>query len=242
LLAGAGVSALLALLPPLERAEQPKRHRKGRQAADAGNWWPLSQGAQWAMRLTIVAGASLLLLFYALNWSAIAYHAPDLPTDLASAMQFERESEAIGLISAGEYQPTTVKERPPAIDTPEVARLSASSIPDEAQLLSAHDEFLHYHATIDSPQPFEAIFNTFYFPGWQATINDQPVPITPTDPSGLISLPVPAGQQQIEVYFGGTPVRDVANVLSLLSLIALVGWSLVGWWGGGVVGLASLTD
>lgn len=170
----------------------------------------------------IVAGASLLLLLYALNWSAIAYHPADLPTDVASAMQFERESEAIGLISAGEYQPTTVKERPPAIDSPDVARLSASSMPDEARLLAAHDELLRYRATIDSPQPFQAIFNSFYFPGWRATINGQPVPITPTSPYGLISLPVPAGQQQIEVYFGSTPVRNVASVLSLATLIGVL--------------------
>jgi len=224
LLAGAGVGALLALVPLLERPEQPKKRRKRKGHADAGNWWPLFQGdaTQWGTRAAIVAGASLLLLLYALNWSAIAYHPADLPTDVASAMQFERESEAIGLISAGEYQPTTVKERPPAIYSPEVARLSASSMPDEARLLAAHDDLLRYRATIDSPQPFQIIINTFYFPGWQATINGQPVPITPTSRYGLISLPVPAGQQQIEVYFGSTPVRNVASVLSLARVIAVL--------------------
>lgn len=171
----------------------------------------------------LVAGLSLALALYAVDWPAVTYHAPNVTNDLAVAMRFERESGAMGFMARSEYLPKTVLECPPAQSGPGIDqdRLAPESLPEGARLMAAQYDLLDYSITVDSPQPFQAIVNTFYFPGWWAEINGQRVPIIPTEPYGLISLNVPAGQQHIKVGFGSTPIRDGATGLSLVSAICL---------------------
>lgn len=207
LLAGAGAGSLLALLPAgetLDRRRMP------------GIWRGLTA-------VVLVAGLSLALALYAVDWPAVTYHPPNVTNDLAVAMRFERESGAMGFMARSEYLPKTVAKHPPAESGPGVGqgRLVVESLPVGARLVTAQYDLLDYSITIDSPQPFQAIVNTFYFPGWWAEINGQRVPIIPTEPYGLISLNVPAGQQHIEVGFGSTPIRDGATGLSLVSALCL---------------------
>jgi hypothetical protein len=56
------------------------------------------------------------------------------------------------------------------------------------------------------------------FPGWQVEVDGQPVAKT-TSSRGLISLTVPQGQHLVGVYFGSTPVRQVSDMISGLSLL-----------------------
>ena len=60
-------------------------------------------------------------------------------------------------------------------------------------------------------------FYTYYFPGWRGYVDGQEVPIRPEDPYGLITLEVPAGEHQVKICFGDTPIRVVGKVISLLS-------------------------
>ena len=53
------------------------------------------------------------------------------------------------------------------------------------------------------------------------TIDDQPVPIVPSDPNGLITFDVPAGRHTINVAFEDTPLRTLANVISLAAALGL---------------------
>jgi hypothetical protein len=61
-------------------------------------------------------------------------------------------------------------------------------------------------------------FYTYYFPGWRGYVDGQEVPIRPEEPYGLITLDVPAGEHQVKIRFGDTPIRMVGKVISLLSL------------------------
>ncbi len=62
---------------------------------------------------------------------------------------------------------------------------------------------------------------TYYFPGWQATVDGNPVAIWPTEPYGLIALQVPAGEHVVRLRFGDTPVRLAGKAVSLISLLAV---------------------
>jgi hypothetical protein len=77
--------------------------------------------------------------------------------------------------------------------------------------------------TINSPDAFTFEVLTYYWLGWAAEVDGQAVTITPSDPHGLITLPVPAGTHTVRVYLGSTPARDTGNVISLVSVVALVG-------------------
>jgi hypothetical protein len=60
-------------------------------------------------------------------------------------------------------------------------------------------------------------FYTYYFPGWRGYVDGQEVPIRPEEPYGLITLDVPAGEHQVKIRFGDTPIRVAGKVISLLS-------------------------
>jgi len=71
---------------------------------------------------------------------------------------------------------------------------------------------------VRSSQEATIQFYTYYFPGWRGYVNGQEVPIRPEGPYGLITLDVPAGEHQVKIRFGDTPVRVAGKAISLLSL------------------------
>ncbi|MBC7243420.1 MAG: glycosyltransferase family 39 protein [Anaerolineae bacterium] len=73
--------------------------------------------------------------------------------------------------------------------------------------------------------PVTLEFYTYYFPGWRAMVDGEPVEIWPTDPYGLIALRVPAGEHVVRLRFGDTLVRLAGKGISLVSLLA-AGWLL----------------
>jgi hypothetical protein len=70
---------------------------------------------------------------------------------------------------------------------------------------------------VHSSQEATVQFYTYYFPGWRGYVDGQEVPISPEEPYGLITLDVPAGEHQVKIRFGDTPIRVVGKVISLLS-------------------------
>jgi hypothetical protein len=66
-------------------------------------------------------------------------------------------------------------------------------------------------------------FLTYWYPGWRATIDGQPVPIAREGPYGLITLDVPAGEHRVAIRFGDTPARTLAAVVSGLSVLVFAG-------------------
>jgi len=170
--------------------------------------------------LTIAA-----LIVYGFTWQYVPYLAPIVRPTVADITRYERESGALGTTSAGDYLPNTVKKLPET-NAP-VERLDAASLPPGAKVLVSEYRPLSADVTIDSPAPFVAVFKIFDFAGWRASVDDQPVGIAPTEPHGLISFPVPAGQHRVRVWFGSTSLRTAAGIMSLLSLMALIGVMVV---------------
>lgn len=70
-------------------------------------------------------------------------------------------------------------------------------------------------------------FYTSYFPGWRATVDGQPVEITPDAPNGLIGLVLPPGEHEVRIRFGATPARRIGIGLSLAVLAALLALALI---------------
>ena len=66
--------------------------------------------------------------------------------------------------------------------------------------------------------------NTLYFPGWKATIDNQKIPIEFQDANyrGLITFPVSQGLHKVEVRFSESPIRMIANVISVISLVFII--------------------
>lgn len=136
---------------------------------------------------------------------------------------FELYSTNIGTTIRGEYLPVDVEPRP---------YTSASFLnrgPAAPRALSgdlAHAELIERNASVQrwqvdvSSEYAELVFYTYNFPGWQARVDGRTVPIVTLPNSGLISLTVPQGTHQIELRFGRTPARWLADGLSLIGGLA----------------------
>lgn len=57
--------------------------------------------------------------------------------------------------------------------------------------------------------------NKYYFPGWQAKIDEQSVEVLAGKPYGQVSIFVPAGSHKVVVYFKETGFRNLLNFASL---------------------------
>ena len=147
---------------------------------------------------------------------------------IGDVFTYEHRSKLVGVDPEGSYFPVWVKRRPEGSPLEEqyatggpVARFDETALPAGASVIEAKYGPNRARVIVEARAPFRARYLAFYFPGWQATVDDKPVPVTPTDPDGLISFDVPAGRHTVTVRFGETPLRLAADVLSLLSLIAL---------------------
>jgi hypothetical protein len=77
---------------------------------------------------------------------------------------------------------------------------------------------------VDAKTPVVLQFYTYYFPGWQATVDGAPAAIRPEGDFGLITLDVPQGRHVVRVHIGGfsTPARKAGGAATLLSLVILL--------------------
>ena len=82
-------------------------------------------------------------------------------------------------------------------------------------------------ARVSSPTPWQLSLHAYWIPGWSATIDGKPARTAPTDAIGVVGLAVPAGEHQVRLAFGPTPVRVATIVVSLLALVA---WLVLAWW------------
>jgi hypothetical protein len=145
---------------------------------------------------------------------------------ITDVFAYEHATGNIGVDPLGAYLPVTVKERPLGSPLEEqyaaqavIQRLDRSTLPGGTQISTERYSPNRAEIEIATPQAFRATYLTFTFPGWTVKLDGQPASIIPSDPTGLITFEVPAGQHTIAVSFEDTPSRTLANMISLAALI-----------------------
>jgi hypothetical protein len=188
----------------------------------------LSQGIQIIVSTT-------LLLFIIGSAAPLLYIPEWIHAEIDTSVSAYHQAEVQGLQRAttfsNEYLPAPVEVEPGA--TPRLLADYADGYPINKAHLEALPEGVTVEALIHTPtldrwritttEPFTFEVLTFAWLGWQARIDGLAVPITPSSPHGLITLPVPAGTHEVEVYLGDTPARSVAALISLGTGVGLVG-------------------
>ena len=164
-----------------------------------------------------------------LGWFYPCHSAPPKDTSIAGMIAWEHATDTLGMTAKGEYLPIWVHRMPkdPELEASyatgdSVVRLPSESLPQGARVIDAEYGPVDATIVVESPVPFEARYLAFYYPGWRVTVDGEPVPVAPSDPEGLISFDVPAGEHTIRVRFGETPLRMAADAVSVLSLVALL--------------------
>lgn len=80
---------------------------------------------------------------------------------------------------------------------------------------------VHYRATVDSKNGGLMEFHSYYFPGWYATIDGNPVKTEPLEPYGNIGINVPKGSTEVDVYWKETPLRKIADIISIVAFASI---------------------
>ncbi|MFZ2153333.1 MAG: glycosyltransferase family 39 protein [Microgenomates group bacterium] len=73
----------------------------------------------------------------------------------------------------------------------------------------------HVSGTITTIQTTTLTLPLVYFPSWHLTLNGQDSPFTLDPELGLIQINLPSGQSTFELNFSNTPIRTIANWLSI---------------------------
>jgi hypothetical protein len=62
-------------------------------------------------------------------------------------------------------------------------------------------------------------FPILYWPGWRARVDGEPVDVGPVEGSGYLALRVPPGEHTVVLYLGRTPIRALAEGVSLAAAL-----------------------
>ncbi len=146
---------------------------------------------------------------------------------LADLARYEIPPLLVATTTTGEYTPIWVKEFP---DTraqqatllegrqPERLEAPGAQILEHRLAEPAHDVY-SYTSASDST----ATYHAFYFPGWEARLDGQPLPLSPSDPHGLLTFTLPGGAHTLDLRFGSTLVRTAAGWISAAALLIIIG-------------------
>jgi len=184
---------------------------------------PVARGFHFLATL----GLMVALIAANLGWFFPASCAPPADISPAGMIAWERATDTLGTTAKGEYLPVWVKRMPDdVLDAAYVAgrpveRLSAETLPVGAAIISADYGAVRASITLETPTAFQARYLAFYYPGWQVTVDGALVAVTPEPETGLLTFPIPAGAHRIVVWFGETPLRLVADGISILSAVLL---------------------
>lgn len=77
---------------------------------------------------------------------------------------------------------------------------------------------INYKAEVEAQGPSEVAFYSLYFPGWVALLDGKETQITQGLPHGQMEVLIPEGKHNIEFMWKETPLRRVADWVSLISL------------------------
>jgi 6-pyruvoyl-tetrahydropterin synthase related domain len=165
----------------------------------------------------------------ALVWSAIANLAPqqiffpsNAPT-LAQLARFEAYSGFIATTTWGEYLPATV-------NVSDLLTYRAPPVQSSANVGSVQLERWTRAVRVfrvSALQPVSLSLRSFYFAGWEATVDGAPVTTFANTPLGLLTMTVPAGEHRIAFKLKDTLPQQAGTIISILSVLVFAGLAII---------------
>lgn len=159
-------------------------------------------------------GVLLVFSFLLLFITTLNYREPVAYINREEGFYLTNQSTTI---QGDENTPVWVKE-PPTEQAKEKVELEG-----EYQIKKQKSNYLKFSTTV--PEETQAIINTIYYPGWQVLVDGKKTKIDyQSDRRGRLVFSLPAGEHQVEAIFKETSLRLTANIISLVSLVVVVGW------------------
>ncbi len=186
---------------------------------------------RWAALTLSTRLQTPVTLFCLILLTGLAFHhqvlAAPLPAntsfDPQQMAQFEARTSLFGSTSGQEYTPRSVLETPGFTQSRwnfQGDWFDRTNMPKEAEISKISDDISAMPFVVRTPIRMALTLRAFAFPGWQAYVDGAPSVIIPTQPYGFISLDIPAGTHQVQLRFGSTPIRRIAEAISFVALLA----------------------
>jgi hypothetical protein len=172
---------------------------------------------------------SLYLLSLVVILAAFSYTLPqytEIPawaeTPLA-VINWDRGSivDRVGMVSVTDEQPQT---------SPMEQQYLNGESPTTVGIIAGQGsvDMLHHGGASDkvrviAAEPVTVQFYTYDYPGWQVTLDGQPLPHRHEPPFGLITVDVPPGDHILLLRMGSTPPRTLGTIVSGLALLVIIG-------------------
>lgn len=194
-------------------------------------WRPLKRATAW---LPLAFAAILIVLAW--PWT-FAKPDPTLPVSpqIEELYNAEVDLGTIGLTSTGEFLPLGAARPTPDPDWAGAVYAGTADRVDRPGLAADAEVTViaqgHTSATlgIASPSGTTLRFRWLYWPGWQATLDGAPLPVTAAAGTGWVETQVPAGAHEIAVWLGLTPLRAAASVVSDLAMVSGLALIIAAW-------------
>ena len=179
----------------------------------------------------IVGAACLLLILGSAIVNLYPHHLPPgrFQASPLDVIRYEAGTGAIGSTSLGEFNPIWVTDHlgPTALTGDYLAggrleRVDGATLPPNSSATTEVSGAHAHHIRLNLSQDATITLNLIYFPGWTASLNNGPIALAPHPGSGLIDIAVPAGQHELRLHFKETPLRLMADALSILTWIGLI--------------------
>lgn len=182
---------------------------------------PAAIPAHW-VRWTTAIGVSLLLTASAMSRLDVDY-LPVRASDITAEnfMLYEMFTGNIGSTVRAEYLPNAVRPRPWTSERLATGRPAIPLGAQDTQRLTSELAEQQWQTTVDEGR--DVVFPTYWFPGWQASIDGNPVATSAQPEHGGIRVSVPQGTHTIRLVLGRTPIRAGAELASLVGIVLLLG-------------------
>lgn len=175
-------------------------------------------------RLLVPALTALLLAAMLGNLSPDYLFLRDEDVTSERLAQYEWFTGNIGTTVSAEYLPVQVQPRPYTSPWLERGvRDWAQVLAGEAQVQLAERRATQQRWQIQAGAEGATVeLPTLFWPGWRALVDGEEVDLAPAGNSGLITVQVPPGEHELRLYLGRTPLRAVAEGVSLWALLLVL--------------------
>ncbi|MGZ4825024.1 MAG: 6-pyruvoyl-tetrahydropterin synthase-related protein [Terriglobales bacterium] len=186
--------------------------------------WLLCMNAALAMLLTLAArrwttrGLASAVLLAAVIVAGYRIQAPWWDTAGDIREMSDALADGTGYEGTDEYVPAGADSYELNKSLPLVSDEAGAPVP--SQMLAWQPTEKHFRVQAAAPQ--NLTLRLFNYPAWDVAVNGKHVNPQTTDVTGLIVVPIDAGNNDVQIQFRRTPDRVIGNIVSLISLALLV--------------------
>ena len=194
--------------------------------------WLLCMNAALAMLLTMAAKrwTSRLLAFAVLLGAVVLAGYRIQPPWWETVDDIREISDALddgtGYEGADEYVPAGADPYELNKSLPLVSDDTGAPVPSEMLAWGQTEK----HFTVHDAAPQNLTVRLFNYPAWEVVVNGKLTETRTSDVTGLVVIPIAAGDSDVRIHFRRTIDRVIGNIVSLISLALLVvAWFSPAW-------------